>query len=470
MMDYFLRPGLWLRSLRLRLLAGTLLWIALTIAVSGWGLNHLFREYVQQQFQAELNLHLNQLTAALSVDTQGVASVPVPLSDPRFQQPFSGLYWQIDRLADDAVPAQVGELRSRSLWDGILHIPADDTALDDDHLRLATGPDGQALLVLEREVQPPEDAAAPLLLFVAAEQRLLAQPVGRFTRMLSLSLALLAAGLALAVVVQLVIGLRPLGQLRQRLAAVRDGHAPSIEGRFPSEVQPLVDEFNGVLALNAQVVSHARTQAGNLAHAVKTPLSILANAAEQEDSDFGRLVMEQTSTARRQVDHHLMRARAAAAIQATGLRTPIRQPLEALVRVMLRLHAESAVQIDLIMPEADLAFKGEEHDLQEMLGNLLDNACKWASHHVVVQVSRLPPDDHHKDARLLFTVDDDGKGLAPEQRVWIFKRGVRADEMAPGSGLGLAIVRDLAQLYGGDAQAHESHLGGLGVTLSLPAA
>lgn len=470
MMAHFLHPGLWLRSLRIRLLAGTLLWIALTIAVAGWGLNHLFREYVQQQFQAELNLHLNQLTAILNVDAAGSVSIPEPLSDPRFQQPFSGLYWQIDRLADNADPAQVGVQRSRSLWDGVLHMPDDPMEPDGDRLRAATGPDGQALLVLEREVQPPEEAAAPYLLIVAAEQSLMAQPLGRFTRMLSLSLAILAVGLAVAVVVQLLIGLRPLGQLRRELGAVRNGRAPSIEGRFPTEVQPLVDEFNGVLALNAQVVSHARTQAGNLAHAVKTPLTILANAAEQENSDFARLVTEQTSMARRQVDHHLMRARAAAAVQATGLRTSIRKPLEDLIRVITRLHADTAVHIDLIMPDTDLAFKGEEHDLQEMLGNLLDNACKWANHKVVVQVHALPPDTDHHEPRLLFTVDDDGKGLAPAQRVWVFKRGVRADEVAPGSGLGLAIVQDLAQLYGGEAQAHESYLGGLGITLSLPAA
>ncbi|NYT65153.1 sensor histidine kinase [Alcaligenaceae bacterium] len=470
MMSLHWRPGLWLQSLRVRLLAGTLLWIALTIVVAGWGLNHLFREYVQQQFQAELNLHLNQLTAVLNVDHAGTAFIPEPLSDPRFQQPFSGFYWQIDRLPDDTDPGQVGVQRSRSLWDGVLTIPTDTTEQGDDYLRLLAGPDGQTLLVLKREVQPPEDAAAPYLLIVAAEQRFMTQPLARFTRMLWLSLTLLAVGLVLAVVVQLLIGLHPLAQLRRQLAAVRDGDAPSIEGHFPTEVQPLVDEFNGVLSRNAQVVSHARTQAGNLAHAVKTPLSILANAAEQDNTDFGRLVREQTSMARRQVDYHLMRARAAAAVQVTGLRTPIRQPLEALVRVMARLHAESTVKIDLILPKDDLIFKGEEQDLQEMLGNLLDNACKWAVHQVVVGVRRLPPDVQHKDARLLFTVDDDGKGLAADQMLLVFKRGVRADEMAPGSGLGLAIVRDLAQLYGGDAQARTSHLGGLGITLSLPAA
>lgn len=467
MLGNMLARGFLLKSLRLRLLAGTLAWISLTLVVAGWGLDQLFQRHMQQQFQAELNVHLNQLTAAFYVDQDGQPAVLNPLSDPRFQEPFSGLYWQVDQLAEAAEPAVNGLLRSRSLWDSALEGP-DNPQGNTDELGRAMGPDGQPVMVLQRTVELPEDTVAPMRLMVAAQEALIAQPLGRFTRALLLSLGLLAVGLMLAAVIQVIVGLRPLGQLRRQLMAVRAGASSSIEGDFPTEVQPLVDEFNAVLALNAQVVSRARTQAGNLAHAVKTPLSVLANAAEKLDTDFARLVGEQTAAAQRQVDHHLVRARAAAMVQAPGVRTPVAGVLAALIRVMHRLHVQSGLQIQCDTEEG-LAFRGDEQDLHEMLGNLLDNACKWAKQRVVVSVRSGPPDSPDDHRMLVFTIDDDGKGLELEQRDRIFSRGVRADERAPGSGLGLAIVRDLAELYGGSVCVDESPLGGLRAVLCLPA-
>lgn len=458
------------KSLRLRLLAGTLLWISITVVVAGWGLNQLFQQHIQQQFQSELNLHLNQLTAAIDADEAGNISLLSSLSDPRFQEPLSGLYWQVDQLADNGIPAKTAVLRSRSLWDSTLVLRTAGNPLNQTSARHVTGPGGAMLLLLERVVQPAEAAAAPLRLLVAAETDLVSEPVGRFNRILITSLVLLAAGLMLAAVVQVLVGLRPLGQLRHQLAAVRNGQAPSIKGEFPSELQPLVDEFNGVLATNAHVVTRAQTQAGNLAHAVKTPLTILANAAQHEQNPFGVLVLEQVAMARRQVDHNLLRARAAASVGAAGLRTPVQPPLNALIRVMRRLHADANLQIDLELEDDNLAFRGEEHDLQEMLGNVLDNACKWAKHRILIKVSRVLNKQKVPLHSLQFVIEDDGLGLSPEQREQVFKRGARADEQMPGSGLGLAIVRDLAQLYGGVAQAYAAPMGGLGIVLYLPAA
>lgn len=458
-----------LKSLRLRLLAGTLLWVVITVVVAGWGLNQLFQQHIQRQLVSELDLHLNQLTAALDANEAGKITLSAPLSDPRFQEPFSGLYWQIDQLADEGITAKTALLRSRSLWDFSLTLPLDGNQDNDASIDNVMGPDDSLLFIRARLVQPAEAAAAPLHLLVAANASLLTEPVGRFNRILVISLSLLATGLMLAAVVQVLIGLRPLGLLRRQLIAVREGHSPHVNGHFPSELQPLVDEFNSVLVSNAQVVARAQTQAGNLAHAVKTPLTILANAAQHERNEFSALVLEQVAMARRQVDHHLLRARAAASVGAAGLRTPVGPPLQALVRVMQRLHAESNLKIDLILESDNLVFRGEEHDLQEMLGNLLDNACKWAKHRILIKVSRVASAEQAKQHSLQFTIDDDGLGLAPEQREQVFKRGVRADEQVPGSGLGLAIVRDLAQLYGGEAQAYESPLGGLGVVLRLPA-
>lgn len=449
-------------SLRLRMLVGTLAWILVSIAAAGWGLGALFQQHVGRQLHAELKTHLDQLTAALEVGEAGELSAPAPLSDPRFGKPLSGLYWQVDRLSSSNAPPEAGVLRSRSLWDTVLRTQAPAVLDGADHTHSMAGPDGRMLSVVERAIQPDVSAASSWRLMVAADQSLVAEPTDRFFRMLISALSILGIGLMTAAIVQVVIALKPLSQLRRQLGALREGKTSRIEGRFPAEVQPLVDDFNGVLMANADIVARARTQAGNLAHAVKTPLTILANAAEQENTAFGQLAMEQVAMARRQVDYHLARARAAA-MQASGLRTPLRRPLEALLRVMERLYADRGLSIGLMPIAGSLVFRGEEQDLQEMLGNLLDNACKWAASRVEVRASQTGHDLH-------ITIDDDGKGLKATEYSAIFARGVRADEQAPGSGLGLAIVRDLARLYGGDVHAEPSPLGGLRVALRLPAA
>ena len=217
-----------------------------------------------------------------------------------------------------------------------------------------------------------------------------------------------------------------------------------------------------MLQENADMVQRARTQAGNLAHAVHTPLSILANAAAQEKTPLALLVQEQVATARRQVDYHLARARAAAAVRATGLRTPVLPPLQALLRTMQRLHTERDLSFELAPAAQDLACRGEEQDLYELLGNLIDNAGKSARQRVVVDVQL-------SEGQLCFTVDDDGPGIPEAEREHMFERGVQLDEQRSGSGLGLDIVRALAETYGGSVQAQASPLGGARLRLCLPA-
>jgi len=380
------------------------------------------------------------------------------LSDPRLQKPYSGLYWQVDGEGAHGL----GLLRSRSLWDTVLTVPAD--RLDDGqvHIHRIGGPDGATLVMMERVVTLADHPGLPLRLIVAVDEQTMEGPVREFVGLLVLALCILAAGLAAAVFIQVWAGLAPLRRLRSGLADVRDGRSRALEGRFPDEVRPLVDEFNAVLGRDAEVVMRARTQAGNLAHAVKTPLAILANAAAAEDSALARLVAEQVGAARRQVDYHLARARAAAAVQVPGVRTPLRPALEALLRVMQRLHPDRVLSVEWRGAAGDAVFRGEEQDLQEMLGNLLDNACKWAASRVDVKVSV-------NGQGLVVSIDDDGPGLAPEVRQAVFERGVRTDEQVPGSGLGLGIVNDLARLYGGSVVLEASPGGGLRAVLSLPA-
>ena len=449
-------------SLRLRLLAGTLAWIVLAVAVAGWGLRTLFLEHITQQLQAQLLLQLNQLSAAVDwTPDKGVTVAPMA-GDARLEQPLSGLYWQVD---EGGARPRAAVARSRSLWDQALSLPpppAQYPAAGYGVLHLQDA-QGHALLAVARPLQLPEQAAPPLRVVVAGDRALLAEPLQRFTRLLLAALAMLALGLAVAAALQLHFALQPLKLLRQRLAAVRSGEAAQLTGDFPRELQPLVGEFNHVLSENADMVQRARTQAGNLAHAVHTPLAILANAARRDSGPLAQQVLEQVELARRQVEWHLARARAAAAVRATGLRTPVLGPVRSLLRTMARLHVERGVAFDLAPQARDLAFRGEAQDLYELLGNLLDNAGKWARTRVAVDVQ--PAGE-----QLCFTVDDDGPGIPEAERERMFERGVQGDEQRPGSGLGLDIVRTLAETYGGSVQALASPLGGLRMRLCLPAA
>ena len=447
-------------SLRFRLLLGTLFWIAATILVAGWGLGNMFRQHVEQQFHAELKTHLDQLTAQLVLDDQGQPTLAMSLSDPRLNKPFAGLYWQIDRLAGPSFPASPGVMRSRSLWDQVLRGPVDTPASGDVHQHRIAGPQGEMLGMVERSVRIDE---LPLRLIVAADESLMIEPVARFSKELWLALGVLGLGLALAALVQVYVGLAPLRKLRAALGRVHCGEAQRMEGVFPAEIMPLVEEFNTVLVRNAEVVERARTQAGNLAHALKTPLSVLANAADGKDEALARLVAAQVEMARRQVEYHLARAQAAAAVSLPGARTPLGPVVDGLVRTMQRIHAGRDLELVVKPMSATLAFRGEAQDFQEMLGNLLDNACKWA-------LRRVEIDAGIEQHRLVILVDDDGKGIAVEQRQAMLRRGVRADQQVPGSGLGLAIVDDLAGMYGGQVVLADSPLGGLRAILTLPVA
>jgi len=450
-------------SLRGRLLLGTLLWITVSVSVAGWALSDLFRTHLTRQLTSELMVHMNQLVAALSVDAQGKATLGTQPADPRLAQPYSGLYWQVDRLPPDDAQ-QLAAFHSRSLWDQTLQPPATGWYPAINTLEPFRGPQSKPMLALVRVVIPPEGADRYRLI-VAVDQSVLEQPLMRFRTMAGVFLGLLAFGLIMAAFMQLVVGLRPLATLRQQLGNVRQQGQARIEGRFPSEVQPLVEEFNLVLKQNNDIVQRARAQAGNLAHALKTPLTVLSNAAAQDSSAFGRLVAEQVEFARRQVDHHLAQARAAAAAQVPGQRTVVQPLLDGIERVMRSIYADKGLQLHFDVLPVTAVFFGQAQDMQEMLGNLIDNACKWADRQVWVRV-RLGVD--HGAATLLITVEDDGPGLLEARREEIFQRGVRLDERKPGSGLGLAIVRDLAAVYGGSVQAFLADTGGLGVELRLP--
>lgn len=456
----------WAQSLRFRLLAATLVGLAVALLLAGWVLSSLFREHVLQQFQASLTQQLDQVTAQLDFDSAGQPSIDSQaLSDPRWQRPYSGLYWQIDEMTQGG-QERSSALRSRSLWDTRLQLQPDalvDGAL---HVHEGLGPQGAPLLMLERALRTGAMPESRWRLVVAGDLQETQQAVQHFTGVLVMSLLALLVLLVLAAWAQVAVGLRPLRALQRSLQDVHQGQATQLQGVFPQEVQPLVNDFNQVLERNAEVVARARTHAGNLAHALKTPLSVLDQATASAGNDLERLVQEQLALARRHVDWHLAQARVAATQRLPGQRTAIAPVVAGLVRVMERVYASRGLTLSIELDETPLFFAGEEQDLQEMLGNLLDNACKWAHTKVCIRgsmvVGAVP-------VRLRLQIEDDGPGIGADHLQAVVARGVRLDEAVPGTGLGLAIVQDLVALYGGQMELQPLASGGLVAIVELAA-
>ena len=464
-------------SLHRRLLGATLAAVAVALLLAGWALSGLFRQHVQRQFVAALTQQLDQVVANLDADADGRPQVDAArLSDPRWSRPYSGLYWQVQEAGagEAGEPDQPGRVlrRSRSLWDAQLPAPADAPAAGELHVHRVSGPGGAELQLVERALRVDGAAHAPWRVQVAADLGPTQAAVRAFDGVLGASLLALLALLAAAAALQVRIGLAPLRRLQAALTAVHAGRAQRLQGRFPRELQPLVDDFNAVLARHGELVERARAQAGDLAHAVKTPLAALAQAAAAAEqpralAELPALVAEQVAIARRQVDWHLSRARAAAARGLPGARAELAPIAAGLVRVMQRVHAQRGLRIEAAPIAPQWAFAGEAQDLQDMLGNLLDNACKWARGTVRLGAERLH--DAAGAPRLRVWVQDDGPGIAPAQRERALARGGRLDETTPGSGLGLAIVHDRVVLYGGEMTLDEAPGGGLCAVLLLPA-
>jgi len=449
-------------SLRLRLAAITLVTLSLALAGSYVLLTDLFRNHVLGQLDVTLAQQLDQLTAQLEFDATGTPQLNTSaLLDPRWTKPYSGLYWQIDRLKQDG-HLERGVLRSRSLWDTDLALPADALAGGSMHTHELSGPKGETLRVAERSLTTGQTGPTQWRMAVATDLIGTQAAMQRFNQLLALSLAGLGLLLMLAAWAQVRVGLAPLQSVQGALLAVREGRAQRLEGQSPTEIQPLINDFNGVLDRNAEILARARTQAGNLAHALKTPLAVLANAAHNaSDTELRQLVAEQVPVAQRHIHWHLVRARAAATTDLPGQRTPVEPLLQGLIRVMGKVHASSPLQVHVTQAVPDAVFAGEAQDLQEMLGNVLDNAWRHAHQRVDIVLTVEP-------TGLCITVDDDGPGIEPSERAKVLQRGVRLDESQPGSGLGLAIVQDLARLYGGNVDLGASPSHGLRVRLTLP--
>ena len=442
-----------LNSLAFRLTAAAGLWIALALVLVGVLLSHLFRDYVERSFDSRLAVLLESLIAVGDLDPKGEMNVQQAIGEPRFEQIYSGWYWQI------AAPG-MESLRSRSLWDQSLveGPPPEPGAIG---WFAAAGPNGEPLRIGSRDITFP-GSRKHYRFSVAGNLAEIESEVRRFDTTLAWSLGALGLGLVAALLVQVRFGLQPLRRLRSALVAVRIGRAARLEGEFPQEIRPLADELNNLLEHNAAIVERARAHVSNLAHALKTPLAILINEAADQPGTLADTVRRQAAAMRRQVEHYLSRARTAATGGVLGARCEVAPVAEDLRRTLLRIHADRPIAMTCRL-EPDLAFRGERQDLEEMLGNLLDNACKWGRSRVLLT-------GRATDGRIELCIEDDGPGLTETERAALFQRGKRLDEATPGSGHGLAIVRDIAELYGGTVRLEASAQGGVAAVLALPRA
>lgn len=457
-----MKPGSLVRRL-VWLAAG---WIVAALLLTGAALSAYFQQSTLRQFDRGLAETIEALLAGTNVDADGVLLPPV-LADAGHQRAYSGRYWQLSELQPGGRLRTLPEGRSRSLWDAELVVPARDVRRLRERPGSAItfdvqGPAGEPLRGAARLARLP-GRSAPLIFIAGEDRSALDADVRAFALTTAAALLLLGAGLVSAVFAQVRIGLRPVFDIRREIARVRRGKAERLSGVYPEELAPLTSELNALLDHNQEVVERQRTHVGNLAHALKTPISVMLAESERRPGELAEVVERQAHAMRDHVDHHLRRARAAARAPGQGERTEVGPLLEELTLTLERIHQDKGVEIDWDAPEG-LSFLGERQDLLEIAGNVMENACKWARRRVRVRAAVEAPH------RLRISVEDDGPGLPAERRSEVMQRGARLDESAPGSGLGLSIVDDLARAYGGSVELGTAVLGGLLVALILPRA
>ncbi len=454
-----LRPG---RSLTRRLIWLASTWILLALVATGWALTIQYRESAYGRL-GDINADtIDEVVVATQVEN-GQPSVR-GLIDARTRRLLSGKYWIV------AEPSTDGRLRllqgSESLAGQTLEaaprLTQMLTAAPGETISYnSVGPRGEPIRVAASLKSLP-GRSQPLVYMAAIDRSAVEADTREFATLTWMALVALGVVLVGAVFLQVRIGLQPLFGLRNEIANVRKGQAARIERTYPSEIQPLAEQVNRLLDQNQETVERQRTHVGNLAHALKTPLSVMLAEAEGKSGDLPELVRRQADIMRAQVEHHLRRARAAARAQMLGERTPVEEVVDELAVMLERVFATKGVLIDWEVSDG-LTFRGERQDLQEILGNLMENACKWCRREVRILAGPTGL------GQMVLVVEDDGQGLPEDQRQAVLKRGERLDESAPGSGLGLAIVNDLTRAYDGRLTLGASDLGGLKVMLELPA-
>lgn len=429
-------------------------WITVLLLLGGVALDRSLTGLITRNFDEQLGYMLTAMVGSAEIGPDGEVFFNRPLGDQRFLEPNSGLYWQIRGKGHEDFP-------SRSLWDRTLrvrsnHFDGEPHVFDSDEFA------GEPLRVMERSIILP-GSKTQWWFTVAASRQELDRQISRIRSILSWSFIVLGMGLFLMAVLQTWYGLGPLRRVRRAIQEMRTTGANRVVEPLPLEVQPLVEEINALLAHTERQAEEARTHAGNLAHALKTPLTVVMNAATAKAPDLSDTVIREAAVMRRQVDHHLARARAVGRRAVGHSRASVGESVEAVLRAVTRLHEHTRFDLDGNRA-AEVAI--ERQDLDEILGNLIENAAKYGGGSVFVTIDAAPG-----SSQCEIWIEDDGAGIPPAERTRIFDRGARLDTGKPGTGLGLAIVRDVAEIYGGSVELDESEdLGGLLVRLRLPRA
>ncbi|HEV2080536.1 MAG TPA: HAMP domain-containing sensor histidine kinase [Allosphingosinicella sp.] len=446
-------------SLTRRMIGVAAIWIILLLAGGGFALDRVLTSAITRNFDAQLEYVMTALIATAEIGPEGEVSLNRTPADQRFLEANSGLYFQISPSDDSASRDESSILNfpSRSLWDRRLQVRAGHQDFDV-HTYDSDEFGDETLRVVERDVRLP-GSDVRWRFQVAQDREGLDEQIAVLRRTMVRSFGALGLGLIILAALQAIYGLWPLRRVRRAIASIRSGEKSRIEERFPQEIEPLTQELNALLQHNERQAEEARRHAGNLAHALKTPLTVITNGAAASSPDLPQIVLREAATMRRQVDHHLARARAIGRRASAQARAQVWPSLESVERAVSRLHEE--VTIDLA-GDKEASVRVERQDLDELLGNLIENAAKYGGGRVFVTVKT-------EGECVEIEVEDDGPGIPAAQRVSIFDRGARLDVEKPGTGLGLAIVRDVAEIYGGSVVLEESEdLGGLLARLRLP--
>jgi signal transduction histidine kinase len=452
-------------SLAFRLTASAGVVSFILFLAAGILLADLFRAAVERNFDARLEAVLDGLLASVEIKDETTPAMTAALADTRFSIPLSGWYWQVIPMGTNRSDGLVSQslLDQRLTPDPSVLAERNQTGLARFYL---TDAKGTKLRVIEQRYKLFGSNQAYSFL-VAGNFDELRGEIDAFNHALILVLGFLALGLMLAVLVQVRFGLKPMHELEGELNAIREGRKDKLSGAYPEEIDAVAQELNLLIGANAEVIERARTQVGNLAHALKTPLSVLSNEANAAKGALAEKVQEQIHVMRDQVSLYLDRARRAARARSLGAATDVRPVLEGLLRTLAKINEARHVEVDLLCPPG-LQFRGEQQDLEEIAGNLLDNAWKWAASRIRVE-ARLVRDAASNRFWLVLAVGDDGPGLPADKRDEALKRGRRLDETKPGSGLGLSIVAETAAMYSGTVNLGVSELGGLEALITLPA-
>jgi signal transduction histidine kinase len=452
-------------SLATRLFVSASAWVLVILVITGIVLSSVYTNATERAFDRRLNLYLRTLIAEVATPDEPPDRQFQSLGEPLFELPLSGWYWQITRIDTEKPDVRA----SRSLWDKKLPKLEDrgvELSAAGTRVAYVEGPEGQSLRMVERPVDLGADGK--FLVGVAGDAAEIFDETRSFDYYLGGTFAALGIVLLLTTIFQVRFGLAPLKRISESIADIRSGRAERLEGEFPVEIAPLARETNALIDANREIVERARTHVGNLAHAIKTPLSVIVNEANARGADhFADKVLEQADVMRDQVAHHLERARIAARVTIVATVTEVAPAIEALQRTMEKIHRDRGILIQ-VKADAKAKFRGERQDLEEMAGNLVDNACKWAASRVFIEALVEAPAAAGAAPTLRIVVDDDGRGLSAAERAQVSRRGQRLDESKPGSGLGLSIVTDLAALYGGSLSLGNAPIGGLRAELVLP--